>query len=695
MISPLNPIGGLPFQLPPQINNMVQGLNIPTLPNLGSILPPFPLAPKAIPILPTQFQTNPFREMNLVDPFKTFDLATLTEEQLAVDDLGDILGKYLPSELIDEISNLADFGKYLLETGKSMVEVVMDLADKLSNFDLAGILRDLPIMDVINNIEGIISTAIEMGMSIVNFTQQAITNVFKFVAKVGNAINGVIYSAESFVMGKLSLLTSGFSKTINPIMSAGLIFGTVTSILSMPINLVNTLVSGGIKAMSPLLGVLSLSSSLNFNTLAGGLGALGVTRGMSLGNISPLFLGVNTINMLTTLTTSPARNIIGFISGLTHTYGYPLMNAYSTINSLFGHGTLDGTFTFLKSYGINQLSYIKNLYSHFTGFALNPIVRLFNHFTIDQLHTFHTDIINVGVANYLNNHASSEFSGIITLVQQYGVEIIDVGITAVQNNYQADIVVFDPINSVHFSNVIDVFTNVSEADRATLLQADLTHMGEALAIVNTYGSNLINATLPILTESLGLVSANQLAAILNAGSGFSGNTAANAFSTLASLSDAQKTLLSSKLSINEINTLFSEYSITGDVLNYLIKAITEEAAKQGNYKILVNLISNYPDILTKDYLMYLITTLLQNYVLTSDDNAMGVKLASINFVNALSIILPNWNYITINNKSIYNNTPLLTASMDSLTLLINNPSTATQAIIQKDSHFSLPQYLIN
>ena len=93
------------------------------------------------------------------------------------------------------------------------------------------------------------------------------------------------------------------------------------------------------------------------------------------------------------------------------------------------------------------------------------------------------------------------------------------------------------------------------------------------------------------------------------------------------------------------------------------------------------------------YLNYLIITLLQNYKLTVDDNTMGLTVAAINFTNALKVILPGWNKTVRDNKSVSNHTPFITASKDSLTLLLNSPTYAIDAILQEDIVYILPSYI--
>jgi hypothetical protein len=167
------------------------------------------------------------------------------------------------------------------------------------------------------------------------------------------------------------------------------------------------------------------------------------------------------------------------------------------------------------------------------------------------------------------------------------------------------------------------------------------------------------------------------------------------YASMVQLSDNQTSTIKTRLALTEVSSMIDTVGVDGSVLVTLLKSATLVAANAGNLRVLRNLFTRYRDVLTRDYSLFIITTLLSKYELTNDDKVVGGKLSSLNLTSTIQLILYNWNLVRRGTNLVYNNAPLLTASSDSLKLLLLDSENQIGSIIQLDCKYNLPQQLLH
>jgi hypothetical protein len=695
MSSKLNPIGGITLPKPPQIGNLLSGIKVSNIPFLGDITKPYPTPPKPKQPTKTKFDRTPFSEINLVDPFKTSELSILTEELLAVDKIGDVLGKFLPPELIEELSSLSDFANHLMSQGKDMVGVVMELADKIPNgLNLSELLRDIPIMSVIENIDSINDIASALGIDLSSFSQDGLKSVFSFLDGFKSSGDSTSGNSDSRATNVLSNLGFTVPNIGDIAVKAAVISGAISSIVGTKVNMNNTYKNIGVNSVASVTGVTNLLSSNGFTQLSNNLNFIGKQDVGTLATIVPhlnfvgnttyiraaLRLPVNTVTLLTELNQSKLGGVRTYAS-LTQQYGATAVSV-STKN--------------LSCYTEAKLATIRNLYTSDPEFSLNGAINQFATHTTPEIQQFQTEVVQKGVAQYTLDNPN-KFTEELVLVAKYGNVIIDISLTAITNVNRVDGT--QRLTDDGIVVLLDVMVSLGVSTSVKLSNTSDISLSLTLSAIDTYGTPLLSATISglvtIVTNNTDLDSTiSAITAIVSLTGSFPSPQLEQTYTAMLELTPKNTAIIQNKLSITEVSTIITMYEIDGLSLNYLLKETTKRAAMVGDKKTILNLIGTYPDILTNDYLRYLVETLLEHYTLTKDDICMGTKLASINFVNALNVILPNWWVTTRGTEIVFNHKPFINASIDALTLLQADMALGVDAILQLDNTYVNPSYLL-
>jgi hypothetical protein len=703
-------INGMPTSLLPNMSNILpvmpnlnimnslSGLTIPTIPNLGIITPPFPMAVR--PIIPTvnSFRRTPFAESNLIDPFKTFELAVLTEEQLAVDVITDTINTILPPEMVNEILAMPDFVDYLLATGQDIMGVLGNIMNQLPSLSsLGNLLRACPIMSVINSIAGVVNAAISMGLSLVHFAEGAIIATFQFISNVASAVNSVIYNAEFMVGSVLATVGAIASVGTSILYSAALVAGVASMMIGTGISLVSTLATIGVGSVAAIVGISSMMSSSIFGAVATTVAllplAVASSIGMAVGTIAAVGASV-LVNAVAGLTNGL---VVGALSTIAAVGGMAAIATYSALAAIYSPVVMASSFTNIGYYSSGQMGYISSCYSGYSAFNLNAIIQEFSQFALLDLQNFALQLSSMGIPLYLEQYGSSPYLPLVRFAQSYGSSIINIGITAVQHNASYTLPVFSQDNRAHAIQLITVLSAVGGTYAQTLTTFGLTDLNaanaELVGLISTFGETAVLTSVGSLVTALTTTSAASLIQLVDSTSSYPSKTLSSAFSAMSQLTVANIQSIVSKLSLTELVTLIHNFNITGEVLNFLIRQLTELAAKVGDVKTVSSLVSNYPNVLSNDYLKYLVTTILANYKIGADEASAGLTVSAINLTNGLSLILSTWNTTIRNNETVYDITCLLTASHDSLLTLSYSSTFADSAILQMDNVYNLPSYL--
>jgi hypothetical protein len=604
-MSNLNPGSGLNLSLPPQISKALSSVKIPSLPDLGMITNPYPSPTKPIPATKTQFQVTPFKEQNLMDPFKTLELAILTEEQLAVDQIGDVLSKFLPPELIGELTALPELANKLLQEGKDLIGTVMDLADKLPTMaDLGSLLRDTPIMSVLDNIDGLMQTMSDIGTDISSVTTSDLSGMFDFLGNDSSQSGDT--SGVSTITDSMSTLDQSIPPVTNIRNATAIVYGISSSIVNTPISLSSIMNMYGVSSPVAVLGTIQSMSSTAFQS-----------------NVTTLKL----------LSSQPIEQTIRYFPTQIVT---PLL---TTLQSL------------------------------------NDIIPLVNTATI------------------MSTSSNTDIGNLVSLINTYTPTTVK----SVVDSYETVIPVL--LNNSNDDNLLqNLTTRLTQVKTQSLLTISLTNdLQSFVSLVNVYSPDAIINTSLILKEALLTpgVTIENLGILIDSTPNLPLSTLSNGYKSLSTLGTSIVTTIASSITLREISTIINTNpNITGTLLDTFVRKISYQAAKSGNLISLVNIVSNFPTILTVDYKRMLLTTILQFYNLTKDDITMGMNLASIHFVNNLSIIFFGWEYTKRTTNTVFNLTPLLTASKDSIKLLMAG-HTSISAVIQYDNTYNIPKYLLN
>ena len=604
-MSNLNPGSGLNLSLPPQISKVLSSVKIPSLPDLGMITNPYPSPTKPIPATKTQFQVTPFKEQNLMDPFKTLELAILTEEQLAVDQIGDVLSKFLPPELIGELTALPELANKLLKEGKDLIGTVMDLADKLPTMaDLGSLLRDTPIMSVLDNIDGLMQTMSDMGTDLSKITTSDLSGMFDFLGNDSSQSGDT--SGVSTITDSMSTLNQSIPTVTNSRNAAAIVYGVSSSIVNTPIN---------------------LSSLMNMYGVSSPVAALGTIQSMS----STAFQ--SSVQTLQLLPTQPIASTIKYFPIQSVT---PLLTTLHTLSNV-------------------------------------------------------TPLVNTATLMSTSNHA--DIGNLISLVNTYTPTTVK----SVVDSYGT----LTPVllgNSNDDTLLQNLTTHLTQVKTQSLLTIGLTNnLPLFVSLIDTYSPEAIINTSLILKEALSTtgVTIDNLGILIDSTPNLPLSTLINGYNSLSTLGTYAVSSISSSISLREISNIINIHpNITGTLLDTFVRKISYQAAKSGNLISLVNIVSNFSDRLTIDYRRMLLTMILQYYSLTKDDITMGMSLASIHFVNNLSIVFFGWEYTKRSTNIVFNLTPLLTSSKDSIKLLMAG-HTNISAVIQYDITYNIPKYLLN
>ena len=633
---------------------------------VSQVTSPNPPPPPIKPLAKTSFQVSPFLEKNLIDPYKTSPLVNLTKADLAVDNIIDYLQNLLPSELIDEISKDVAFAQHLLATGLTINQAVNGLMSQLNSGSLLqNLLRNLPISSLINLLPSFLVSIANAGLNGLILADAFYVNGLIAYNSFSDLIDSVGYENNYTSFTSINNINqSDYSTVTNPVADASVVLAIVSTMANSNTSYLHYLNSINVNNPVTLLPLVNNISSSQFATLANGVQMLGISNSTQLVNIVNIIatIGQTNLTILTTLLSANNTQITN-LSNYINVFGITDMN--SLYSCLLANGTTN----------------------------TNTIITTINSYTSVNVYNVLNIVKAVKVTGYLLTDSSGTYTSLLNLVTTYGINTI----------FSMAYVTFD-ITSITLSTIIGYITTVT-----------LPNFNSLLTLANTYTPNVINniilelngitsTVLNGVIANINLIETNgNLTSITAFGSLSSTNTAALLSVLLAidtnvvlvnitnlnNLSSSNIVNISTQISNYEPYTSISNFGISGLILNYTVRLALETSAKAGNYNMLLNILSNYSGVITIDYRKYLINTLLQNYIFTTDDAVSGVSLAGKYLVQALNIVYSGWYNDVRNGETIYTQLSFLTASKDALMVLSNYKYTEIPALFQIDNKYLL------
>lgn len=644
----------------------------------GIIVSPIPPPPPMRPISPTAFQVSPYAEKILVDPYKTIELDVLSKDQLAVDNVIDYLSSVVPPELLDELKKLPDIANYLVAKGKDLSSVVYGIMGKLPSLsDLSEVLRNSSLMTIINNVDSFVTSAINAGENINTMASSVIANAFSFIDQATN----IIGSVEDNVS--------------NVITDASLLYATIVDIPAAATQMFNTLVNAGVDSVGNFVSLLSNVGSDTFYSFAHVVNSVDQSTAVNACTAIHI-LGKTTYNAnVSAITTLNNNTLLTNVANVTNVIGYTNVSAIATVVSTNGAAVTNSMPGFTE-YQSADLTIIINFINANSLAAAEGILTHINAVTLTQMQTLLLSVTALGVPGYIAAHGNGIYTNVLTDMTNYGIPIAQALTDCLAIDSSVNLIAFmTSVSTLGTSanTLLSIVTSFGPSNLQTIVTAFTSVSSlvvtQAMTIVTTLtpGGTLAALAINALLASGALSNLDVTSFITTAANVPVVITTSN-IPQIQSLTPAKITTIINAIAVNEIYTKVSNANLNGELLDYTVRSLALSAAKNGNYKQILNILANYAPGFTTDYNRYLVTTLLANYSITKDDTAMGLSNASTYFVNALNAIYQNWNGYTRNTTPIGLLAPYVTASKDSITLLLKNPTMALQAIIQYDNKYS-------
>ena len=696
-------------------------ITLPDLPTLDSFLAllPFNAAPAAIvavtpisapikAVLATDFEITPFLEKVLIDPYKTAELAVLSQAELAIDDVVSYVESLIPADLLAEIMALPGLAERLLAEGTTLVDFITNIIQQIpKSIDIGMLLRSTSLMHLADHIKDLMSAIDTLMVELDCVPTGFIADALAFMDDMANMLDVAAYMSD-FNLGidltcygvdiNLSLpdfSNFGCSGCSNPVAYTAVGVATASGIIKAPNTYTNKLAALGVPQPRNLLPILYTTTATQFPILANGV----------------QIAGQHTVNnMVLTADKLTLVKYIDIINGLAGSYSDTLLT-YNTehtavVKFLAANAAVAEAFIdILTIYDINEIIAMVDFIDKLGAANITRIIGIINQLTAPEVETLLQQIAELGVAGYLATYntettpLSPELVALIDTVTVYGITVItDIQniVTAVGTAVTAQIITaVSTIGITEIYNILQIITGVTTA--GTVAAISPVELKQIVVQINQNITTIIIDTHSVLSRTelinvlagINALTAPGLIALLTAFERVDTTIALNSIAVLASLTVPSIIALTLQLNSNEVYNILINRGITGIFLLYAIKKSAELSSEVGNYKIAAEVLTNYTGTVTVYYRRYIVTKLLASYKTNVDDITLGPTLAAYYFAKALYGIYSDWD-ITIRDKTaVAFHTPWLTASNDALLLLSHYPKTAIAAQLQLDNTYRL------
>jgi len=669
--------------------------------NTQPVTTPVPAPSPIKDILPTDFELSPFLEKVTVDPYSTVELGILNQAELAIDSVVDYVESVLPPELIDGIKGLPGLAQQLLLKGQNLEQFLLNLQNRIPrNLSLVNILRMSGVLNTVNHLETFLYQARQIGITVENLPAVFTTNGLSFMGQMSHFFD--ISSITNQIKGSLDFNAArgypanhggGYTYSGNPIAKAGVALATVSLSTTTPTSISNTLRNLGITNATNALPLLNNSTSTQVSIIATATQASSITTVSNLVNTINSSGYTNTSNLITAIGTSTSPNIYKNVANIVTQLGKT--DATTLIGVINSNPTAAATVANgINTYGISTVT---NLVAQLQTLGLTVLTQLFNDIAGIQptiMLGIITEVEATSIAAYITAHGSTNNGTVLTDIQNHGITLIanlntlldTIGITYC-------ISLINGINTLTITNANTLLTlatthgaNTISTDMGLIGLETTSNLNTALAQVTLMGSNNVIS----VSDTINALNAANATVLTNNLNGLDSTAVISALPILSNLNSTQLTTLSTQInSNNEPTSILTSAGLSGDYLIYATKKAMEVGAKAGNYRIVLDLINNYAGTISTDYLYYIVVTLLSNYSNNEDDAAMGRQTVSRFFGSALYQICPSFDMVIRNGESIFNQSPFITASMDSLNTLVYYPLTAIACQLELDNKYTL------
>ena len=635
-------------------------------------------------------------EKVFVDPYKTSDLGILSAAELAIDDVKDFVSSVVtPAQklLIEADQGVMGFLAAAETTLDAEINGIISLLP--SQVSLSDLLDYVPFLSVLNNLPGFIAGALNMGLDLPCmpkiFFQQGMLSMGNMALAIDPSGMGGSCGCTSVA----SLVLGVTPPIFNPFGQVAALMGAVAGMINCVLSTINRLVSLGLSIENTVLamiaylpsqtfGLLSyatrlidtetsyflstqsnVSNFLNFNSFINRLGNILPNSDVnhtanSYKSIGPVY--THAVNNVVHRTNTSSPSVVN-IAHAVNTYTFPTITKLNTTINTLGATTVNNTLTVLNTYSLTDLE------------AVLPL------------------ITQEGVAAYEAADTSGKYSSLLSAISNTSVDdtnnIFNVYAT---NGYTNTAQLVNDINNVGSTDMTTLLTTVTDSSdlltAVTNLSNVVTPPNVDLAITQINTSTPDNVLI-IMKAITALTLSGTTEYVTNLSKVDPSLLTKPALNYLHNLTSDQIASIATNAGNSEAYTILANANIVGKFLEFSIKESAMIAAKAGKYKIVSNLITNYTGYISTSYKRLLVKITMANYKKSPDDVIMGNWLAGKVFYNSLNLICPVWMDINRDSNVVDNFSPWLTASADTLDILLHVYDTAISAALQSDNNYIL------
>lgn len=678
------------------------------------VVTPNPVPTPVAKLSPTSFQTSPFAEKVLVDPYQTFQLNNLTLPELSIDKTVDYLESLIPTDIISNLKKAPDLLSFLSQKAMSLENFVGSLRNTMpSNFSLDGILRNCGALDLFNNISAIKSVYSNLGVELSTIGPNALATATNYISNIESQFSSASQQFTSLGGGLLGSYGSNsygsvpYSYNASPIVSTAATLSYVNELAKVTPSNSDILSTVGLNNINNN-KLLNSTTSSTFTTIMGAAQTIGASNTANIANsvstlnpalvtsiytqaVAKLGTANSSGNLPTTIPKVVASGIAAVtklgttnsnaICAMTTTQSAVILSIatqYDTLSSKF----ITTLTTQIATHGSATIQTIVNdLNTVISTTGVTPLLTLLNTVYKTNSTTALSTATNSSIYTMLISDINAYgISFIYSLAQSIAVSGQATVISLITNISEITPAVLSPI----LASVSTIQTTMTSliADIQTLTPAQYTAITD---ILSTYDPGLISA----LATANTTLTAAQVLQTINAFTNVDPTVLSKSIIQLANQSTSTLTTIGKLMAVNEPYSIVSN-SVYGDpvLLHYAIKESLFIYSLAGNYNAVLNLLINYNGTIVANDLLTVISNLLTNYKQTTSDLLLGLTEAGANLLNALNSIYINWFTVLRNGISIENTYILIGASNDALILLQTQPSTAIGATLVLDNNYT-------
>lgn len=622
----------------------------------------------------TPFQTDPDREIQVLDPYDTEALSSLSGEPLVDSPSNDSV---FPAELVKTAVNDLKLSKVLSDTGMTLSQYTSKVNNLLpTNVNLTTMLRSLSITDIELNYNRLLA---EVG---------------------GNILSG---KDTNFITAVLSNI-SGFSDVVN-----------LDKYVEQVCSNVNTTGAGSDDVVGASMALGNITASLNCSAI---LGIADRVDALGIPGLSNYILGVNDVgyrdvedisNISKNYDPSNTSAAIGVLTDYTSDANSPYLDTLSTIPSVeevtftnlrtVKYTDCTSCITLAENSDIQLIQTLAELFLLMDAYPSGVLLADINDFTLNTVKAIHVELSKLDIvaavaftaaliaagsttAWVAANPTVTTYDGLIGVIDSIPVALDDVD--RIVNN--ASLMITG--EAIEIINVID---SVSVADSNILMtlcnENSFSTIVSLLSDIQSVGVESIKAILNVAVNDTGLVQmaklnsaveALSLESVISLNRIYSDNDAAK----LLTISSGVLTLPSEDLDalLNvikavDIYAILTTTPLNDDILNIsILKALTL-AAKAGRVDSVNSLIHVSKITLNTFQRNILVYEVISNYVIDPDLGTRDPYVKSTELLDQLLILSPTFLEVDragtlVNNQGIFTS-----ATTDLIFILKHEPRT--------------------